>query len=105
MTDIDQYLRQNRQTIHDDGFTQRVIENLPARKVDWDGIVQVFCHIIIAFILIFGGGADMLKEIIAAGSTLSGFLDTLLRNGLHLLVFTGLAIAWAIHNYKDRLDL
>ncbi len=104
MTDIEQYLHQTRQDIPDDGFTQRVMQNLPSRRINWDKIAQTVCYVIIAVILIFGGGINLLKEILVAGSSLSELFTTLLRNSVHILTFILLAIAALIYNCKDKLN-
>ena len=104
MDEVTQFLQQNKQEISDNGFSERVMETIPAAKWDWDRILQVICYIIVASVVVFGGGEEMLNEMFANSSTLKDLLLNLAQNCLYIIVFAILVSASTVYNFKDGFE-
>lgn len=88
---IEQFMKQSRQEIADDGFTERVMRELPDRQAQYDWLPWVWnaVMIVISLLLFFAfGGAGLVKD------ALYQQLDMALTQGIDLRVVFSLMCAF-----------
>lgn len=103
--EVEAFLKQNKQDIPDNGFTDRVMENLPAPRFSLDKAVQILCYFIVATIVVLGGGWEMVSGILANAHSLVDIILDLTRNSIYIVVFAVLTTISVVYNYKDQIDI
>ena len=100
---VEEFLHQTRQDIPDNGFTDRGMEHIPEPTFTWDRLVQWACYVIVAVVIIFGGGLEIVRDTISDYSVSRNLIHTLLENGIYTIVFVILTSGVMIYNLKDIL--
>ena len=91
---IEQFMKQSRQEIADDGFTERVMRGLPERKPQRDWLPEVWNVVmIVAAIILFVafGGVTAIKN------ALYQYLDGALTQGVDIRVIFALMCAFVFY--------
>ena len=91
---IEQFMKQNRQEIVDNGFTERVMRGLPERRPQRDWLPEVWNVVmIVAAIILFVafGGITAIK------SALYQYLDGALKQGVDIRVIFALICAFVFY--------
>ncbi len=100
---VEEFLHQTMQDIPDNGFTDKVMEHIPAPSITWDRVTQWVCYAIVASVIAFGGGLDILRDTLSDYSSTKKLLHSLLENGIYITTFVVLTSGIVIYNLKDIL--
>jgi len=91
---IEQFLKQNRQEIADDGFTERVMRGLPERKPQYDWLPTIWNAVMMTLALVLFiaiGGVGMVKDALYQN------LDLALTQGVDMRVIFALMCAFVFY--------
>lgn len=99
---VSKFLKENKQTVTDNGFTERVMETIPSSRVDWNRVLQVVCYLIVVSTIVFGGGWKMGTDIFD-GPTIKDIALNLGQTCLYAMLLVVLVAASVLYNFKDGL--
>lgn len=91
---IEQFMKQHRQEIADDGFTERVMRGLPERKPQHDWLPTIWNAVMMTLALVLFiafGGVELVKD------ALYQHLDMALTQGVDLRVIFALMCAFVFY--------
>jgi hypothetical protein len=91
---IEQFLKQNRQEIADDGFTERVMRGLPERKPQYDWLPTIWNAVMMTLALVLFivfGGVGLVKDALYQN------LDLALTQGVDMRVIFALMCAFVFY--------
>lgn len=91
---IEQFLKQNRQEIADDGFTERVMRGLPERKPQYDWLPTIWNAVMMTLALVLFivfGGVSLVKDALYQN------LDLALTQGVDMRVIFALMCAFVFY--------
>jgi hypothetical protein len=91
---IEQFLKQNRQEIADDGFTERVMRGLPERKPQYDWLPTIWNAVMMTLALvlfIIFGGVGLVKDALYQN------LDLALTQGVDMRVIFALMCTFVFY--------
>lgn len=98
---IEQFLKQNRQEIADNGFTERVMQTLPDGKAQRDWLPTIWNAAMMAVVVIlfiaFGGVSQV-------ENALYQYLDGVLTEGIDVRVVFALMCAFAFYISQKALQ-
>ncbi|MBO4486688.1 MAG: DUF5056 domain-containing protein [Prevotella sp.] len=100
------FFEENRQELSDDGFTQRVMEQLPSRSVRLNRIWTVVCSLLGIVFFILADGLTQLKLLFAnAFGNLGGFVSSVDFTGLSpLMILAALTVCSALVAWNFMAD-
>lgn len=91
---IEQFMKQNRQEIADDGFTERVMRGLPERKPQYDWLPTIWNAVMMTLALVLFivfGGVGLVKDALYQN------LDLALTQGVDMRVIFALMCAFVFY--------
>ena len=98
---IEQFMKQSRQEIADNGFTERVMQGLPERKPQRDWLPEIRNMVMIVAVIIlfvaFGG-------VTAIKNALYQYIDSTLTQGVDIRVIFALMCAFVFYISQKALQ-
>lgn len=60
---VSRFLKDIQSIKEDDGFTERVMERIPSRRIEWDSLLFMVCVVVIMIALMFTVGKDIIVHL------------------------------------------
>ena len=100
---VDTFLKEYSARPADNGFTERVMKQLPERslwwkRVKWGDILQYACYALAFILIVASGGKELLNDILTAPADKIGFITTMFKDGLYIFLFAASIATFAVVN-------
>ena len=104
---VDTFLKEYSAKPIDNGFTERVMMQLPERslwwkKIKWGDILQYACYTLAFILIVVSGGKELLNDILATPIDKAGFITTMFKDGLYIFLFAASIATFAVVNVIEN---